>query len=185
MSKTIDLTPTWSSLVNLFVHVLSEQEFDADSRNGIIESIKSMAAIADEYVTLAKAAGMNPNSINTEELINRVKQKPEAETDDHAFERKLPGVAGPEYAYPNKLFLSKGNTYIRAGGVHGWNIAKMEYQPPYTYKTAKKLVLAYNYHDKLYDKLKDLIDYLGKDRLDVPEIVQASQLLNTIKAETL
>ena len=48
MAKTIDLTPTWESLVPVLVHILQHSESDTAKRD-ITAEIKSMAKAADMW----------------------------------------------------------------------------------------------------------------------------------------
>jgi hypothetical protein len=55
MAKTIDLTPTWESLVPVMVHILQHSESDTAKRD-ITAEIKSMAKAADMWNAHCKAA---------------------------------------------------------------------------------------------------------------------------------
>jgi len=67
---------------------------------------------------------------------------------------------GKEGYYPGLLYLSPNSTYIRAKEVHGWNIAKIEDQPPYTKANAARIVKCWNEHHPMKVKIQDLEDTL-------------------------
>lgn len=72
-------------------------------------------------------------------------------------------------AFPRKVYCSPQYSYIRADGVHGWNLAIMEDQEPYRRDTCLKMVTAYNEYDQLKEDnkvLRDLCNEL-KDQLDM------------------
>lgn len=53
--KTIDMTPTWLSLLNPMLDVIANPEASFESRKVIREELERMARIADAYVELSKA----------------------------------------------------------------------------------------------------------------------------------
>lgn len=55
---------------------------------------------------------------------------------------------------PGPWFISPNQNYIRAIGVHGWNIATIEDQPPYTEANAKLIKSA----PDLLEALKELLE---------------------------
>lgn len=57
---------------------------------------------------------------------------------------------------PGPWFLSPSATYIRAEGVHGWNIAKIEDQQPYTNANAKLISVAPGMYEALKEAEKEL-----------------------------
>lgn len=74
MAKTLDLTPTWESMVRFFLTLLTEQPNNKELLNTTIAHFMQQAQIADMYTELAKEAGMNPAQVNHTELIKRVKE---------------------------------------------------------------------------------------------------------------
>ena len=120
------------------------------------------------------------NTLTIEKLSNTEPASPtkeqDAETIINNSWKKFGGLGKEqERGYtPGPWFVSPNGTYVRANGVHGWNIATIEDQPPYTKANAELIASAPHlksenerlYHlassemrkaDKLEEQIKNII----------------------------
>jgi len=58
--NTIDCTPTWLSIVNIYIAVLQNPDATAEGVEAAISEIKRMAVLSDKYNALIKS-GFNPD----------------------------------------------------------------------------------------------------------------------------
>lgn len=54
-TETIDLTPSWRSIVDVLIHLAAHGE-TKEARAYAAEELRRMAVIADKYVAMEKAA---------------------------------------------------------------------------------------------------------------------------------
>lgn len=57
MTKTIDITPTWSSLVPIMVEVLKNPKANNSAKQEVIVELKRLAKIVDDQNKKAKKNG--------------------------------------------------------------------------------------------------------------------------------
>lgn len=53
---TIDLTPTWSGVLPIYLAVLQNPNAQASSRNGAMAELERMAELADMFVAQSKGS---------------------------------------------------------------------------------------------------------------------------------
>lgn len=92
---------------------------------------------------------------------------------------------------PGPWYLSPKKIYVRAEGVHGWNICTIEDQPPYTEANAELIASApqlaeqvkqlQEENKKLVAALADIYNEIPKD----PNANYATILVNKIKEKIL
>lgn len=170
IARTIDLTPTWSGILGWMLAIIES----SNSPKAVAEAklqMKHMADVADAYVAMLKE-----NERSDKEKVADRTLVADAMQD------------GPEQPYPGPLYVSPNAGYIRAQGVHGWNIAKMEDQPPYTHATARKLTVAYNYHDRLVALLDKSVHEIIHvvDPVNYPMFLsEARNLISSIKSHKI